>query len=380
MEVRRLLRALRDSAGKRSDERSQLDMAKDMICSSFDIVSRLRTLERENESPANTSSHNCSLANVSSAQPRDIMDLFFESITQTMKGLPSDLAAEGKAKIMQIVCDLELRGIQRNASVPAADSVPKSGDKVPECTARESEPVLLNFEENNRTLQQAPDSPESASPVIAIEDLPDEPLAQAMQPLSSNNNTPEPNQSSATVERTAPAAANISVPSSDSCNGGSQEVLFKVRRYLTNSTSKPEDSVRVVPINKLTSSNANFGGARANGPNTFRTQPNHAPPNVVVMNTPPSSNSDVSNGSTGTTPVYRRIHNNNTIIMPVQNSTQAQLLRQQRPCQKQPTQITPRYSKAATNTPQQIQDQAQRQYVLNRTAVQPNRPSHPANM
>ncbi|XP_017873842.1 PREDICTED: protein suppressor of variegation 3-7 isoform X1 [Drosophila arizonae] len=381
MEIRRILRALRDSAGKRSDERSQLDMAKDMICSSFDIVSRLRTLERENDSPANTSSHNCSLASVSVAQPRDTMELFFESITQTMKSLPSDLAAEGKAKIMQIVCDLELRGIQRNAPVPAADSA-QSRDKVTVCTPKESEPVRLNFEEDNRKLQQAPESPESASPLITLEDLPDEPPAQ-IRLSSSNNHTPEPSQSSAPVEHTAPTAANISVPSSDPCNGRSQEVMFKVRRFLTSSNSKPEDSVRVVPINKLTTVNANFGGARANGPNTVRAQSkksNHAPPNVVVMNTPPSSNSDVSNGSTGSTPVFRRIHNNNTIVLPVQNSGQAQQVRQQKPSQQQLPQSTPRYSNAATNTQQHIQDQARRQYVLNRPVVQPNRPSHPANM
>ncbi|TDG44819.1 hypothetical protein AWZ03_008793 [Drosophila navojoa] len=379
MEIRRILRALRDSAGKRSDERSQLDMAKDMICSSFDIVSRLRTLEREKDSPANTSSHNCSLANVSVTQPRDTMELFFESITQTMKSLPGDLAAEGKAKIMQIVCDLELRGIQRNTSVLAADSA-QSRDKAAEVTPRDSDPVRLNFEEDNQTLQRVPESPESASPFITLEDLPDEPPAPLRQALSSNNNTPEPNQSSSTVEHTAPAVANISVSSSDPCNGRTQEVMFKVRRFLNNSTSKPEDSVRVVPINRLTTKNANCGGARGNGPNTLRIQSkqsNHAPPNVVVMNTPPSSNSDVSNGSTGGTPVYRRVHNKNTIVVPVQSSGQAQQMRQQKPSQQQRTTV---YSNAGTNTPQHIQDQANRQYVLNRTVVQSNKPSHPANM
>ncbi|XP_061396373.1 protein suppressor of variegation 3-7 [Musca vetustissima] len=40
-------------------------------------------------------------------------DLFFKSVSETMKNLPTDLAAEGKVKIMQIICDLELKALKR---------------------------------------------------------------------------------------------------------------------------------------------------------------------------------------------------------------------------------------------------------------------------
>ncbi|KAM7360226.1 suppressor of variegation 3-7 isoform 2-T2 [Cochliomyia hominivorax] len=40
-------------------------------------------------------------------------DLFFKSISQTMKKLPVDLAAEGKLRVMQIICDLELQALKR---------------------------------------------------------------------------------------------------------------------------------------------------------------------------------------------------------------------------------------------------------------------------
>nr|XP_036217031.1 protein suppressor of variegation 3-7 [Bactrocera oleae]XP_036217032.1 protein suppressor of variegation 3-7 [Bactrocera oleae] len=45
---------------------------------------------------------------------RNTYDLFFESMNETVKRLPSDLAAESRIKIMQIVYDLEMRALQRN--------------------------------------------------------------------------------------------------------------------------------------------------------------------------------------------------------------------------------------------------------------------------
>lgn len=47
------------------------------------------------------------------AECENTFDLFFKSISETMKKLPVDLAAEGKLRVMQIVCDLELQALKR---------------------------------------------------------------------------------------------------------------------------------------------------------------------------------------------------------------------------------------------------------------------------
>ncbi|XP_067617439.1 protein suppressor of variegation 3-7 [Eurosta solidaginis] len=44
---------------------------------------------------------------------RNTYDLFFDSMNEAVKKLPSDLAAESRIKIMQIVYDLEMRALQR---------------------------------------------------------------------------------------------------------------------------------------------------------------------------------------------------------------------------------------------------------------------------
>ncbi|XP_023176552.2 protein suppressor of variegation 3-7 isoform X2 [Drosophila hydei] len=390
LEVRRILRALRDSVGKRNDERSQLDMAKDMICSSFDIVSRLRTLERENESAkeANTSSHNCSLSNVSVTQPRDTMELFFESITQTMKGLPGDLAAEGKAKIMQIVCDLELRGIQRNASV-LAEAGPAKETRA-ECmpTQSESRRDSVRFSLEDGPLDRPPDSSESLSQFVAIDDLLDEQSARSKQPLSNSNhsasNQAEPNQNSTIGGHTKATATNINVPTSASSNGRGQDTgVVNVRCYL--SSSKADDSLRVVPINKLTTANANYNSSNRNGSNQFNPltqKSNHVTANAAVMNTPPSSNSELSNGSATSTPMYRRIRINNganTKVLEFQKIGQEHQLRLQKSMQQQNLQNKPRNPNSAASTPLKSQDQAQRTLPVNRSVVQHNRSPHTDN-
>lgn len=58
---------------------------------------------------------------------RNTYDLFFESMNETVKRLPSDLAAESRIKIMQIVYDLEVRALQRKSqSALSPDTTPLS--------------------------------------------------------------------------------------------------------------------------------------------------------------------------------------------------------------------------------------------------------------
>lgn len=420
LEVRRILRVLRDSVGKRNDERSQLDMAKDMICSSFDIVSRLRTLERENESPA-TASRNHVEANSFAAQPRDTIDLFFESITQTMKTLPGDLAAEGKAKIMQIVCDLELRGMQRNASVPTiaepeaeSRSAPQVNETTASLTAENSSTTQtserMTFEE---VLDVPPASPESVSSSITIDDLMDDSPAQSKQSLSNDNHiagnlselTVTPKQRPTIRTNSSPPASTVTVSAAPSVNGRVKEVPLNIRRYLPSSvqvgTSKPDasDALRIVPINKLTTPNANPSNVRNSMNSAGHSSPlmqrggqqsNHGTPNSIVMHTPPNSNSSVhsdlsngtSSGSGGSTPMYRKIRVNNgtsTKLITFQNSGQQKQQSQQHYHQLQPHQVSQqqklpmRYSSGGGSTaltPVQVQAQAQlRALSANRAVV-----------
>ncbi|CAD6993920.1 unnamed protein product [Ceratitis capitata] len=58
---------------------------------------------------------------------RNTYDLFFESMNETVKRLPLDLAAESRVKIMKIVYDLEMRAMQRkNQSAASTSSTPLS--------------------------------------------------------------------------------------------------------------------------------------------------------------------------------------------------------------------------------------------------------------
>ena len=51
------------------------------------------------------------------AESENTIDLFFRSVSETMKKLPVDIAAEGKVRVMQIICDLELQALKREQSV-----------------------------------------------------------------------------------------------------------------------------------------------------------------------------------------------------------------------------------------------------------------------
>lgn len=247
-EVRRILKeALRDSVGgsRRHEERSQLDMAKDMICSSFDIVQRLRKLEREtgaHEYPAmpvqqQPQVHTTLLpAQPPVPQPRDTIELFFESITQTMKALPVDLVAEGKAKIMQIVCNLELRGMQRTQATHEVSPV-KEAPKTP----RQAEPERLTIDE---PLDAAPESPESRSSSVVFDDE---------QPVQLNNS----HDNSDLSPRKLSTPTNIATLNALQ-NGIAKEVPNNLNQLLPNSSSSNTEAgekLRLVPINKLTSNN-----------------------------------------------------------------------------------------------------------------------------
>ncbi|TDG48400.1 hypothetical protein AWZ03_005145 [Drosophila navojoa] len=55
--------------------------------------------------------------------PRDSLDLFFDSICSTVKGLPPKLATEGKIRVMQLIGELELRALNERDAVPAGSTV-----------------------------------------------------------------------------------------------------------------------------------------------------------------------------------------------------------------------------------------------------------------
>ncbi|KAH8247610.1 hypothetical protein KR038_006895 [Drosophila bunnanda] len=241
MEVRRILRALRESMGKRHEERSQLDMAKDMICSSFDIVTRLRTMEREG-----AMGHvNCTAqapepvkvapTNAHPSEPRHVMDLFFDSIAPTMKSLPADLAAEGKAKIMQLVCGLEVRAMHRDiakAASPASTSAP--------ATPVAAAPATAAAEPSSATVPAAAGDTDFHSNVITIND--DDLI------MRNNNND---------VESSPNKSASGTHTASLSINGNPKDLPENIRRILSSSqlqvTNRNDpDSVRCVPLDKLT--------------------------------------------------------------------------------------------------------------------------------
>ncbi|KAH8273131.1 hypothetical protein KR018_005921 [Drosophila ironensis] len=221
METRRILRALRDSYMRSGrDERSQLDVAKDMICSSFDIVARLRTLEREGAGQGQFSAQAPQSSDRPAPQPqppteRHVMDLFFDSILPTMKALPTDLAAEGKSKIMQLVCSLELRALQRTD--PASTS-PKTQPTAATAAPAGATPVKISP-------KPAPPANDPQSTVITICDDGKEPK---------------------------------SAPQHVTLNGNHNGLPENIRRMLSNTsvqlTKRLEtEPVRCVPLNKLTS-------------------------------------------------------------------------------------------------------------------------------
>ncbi|KAH8382071.1 hypothetical protein KR009_001660 [Drosophila setifemur] len=263
MEVRRILRALRESMGKRQEERSQLDMAKDMICSSFDIVSRLRTLERESAAHVESkvqapSSLNNVRVHVQQPEPRHVMDLFFDSIAPTMKALPADLAAEGKAKIMQLVCGLEVKAMMRSsASREAVVAAPRPAAPVAapaHATIAEPTPAAPAPCSAPTAASPSPDSSEEGfhSNVITIADDDNNML--------DNNNEPETGQNAQAT------SGGHSKPGS--LNGNHKDLPENIRRMLSNTLNTEiqltrhtdPDAVRCVPLDKLT-----FHNQRSNG-------------------------------------------------------------------------------------------------------------------
>ncbi|XP_017021468.1 protein suppressor of variegation 3-7 isoform X1 [Drosophila kikkawai] len=289
MEVRRILRALRDSMGKRLEERSQLDMAKDMICSSFDIVTRLRTMEREgamghgNCTAQAPEPARATLPNTQPSEPRHVMDLFFDSIAPTMKSLPADLAAEGKAKIMQLVCGLEVRAMHRN-SAKAASPVSSPPSSTPATAAAESASAAASVQATAADI-------DFHSNVITIND--DD---QVMQ----NNN----NDVDSTPNKSASGAPTASL----TINGSPKDLPVNIRRILSSSqlqvTNRNDpDSVRCVPLDKLTTQSpisVNGNGRHSQGGS---------------LEAPPTPGSEVKNGNTLAMLRQIRVNNNNSSKM-----------------------------------------------------------------
>ncbi|KAH8311691.1 hypothetical protein KR044_007572, partial [Drosophila immigrans] len=54
---------------------------------------------------------------------RDSLDLFFDSICATVKGLPPKLATEGKIRVMQLIGELELRAINEREALPTVSTI-----------------------------------------------------------------------------------------------------------------------------------------------------------------------------------------------------------------------------------------------------------------
>ncbi|KAH8399417.1 hypothetical protein KR215_009897, partial [Drosophila sulfurigaster] len=243
-EMRRVLRALRDSVGKRNDERNQIDMA-------FDIVQRLRTLEREAQALPVSPVRQQGVTHTTVAPPtRDTIDLFLDSISQTMKSLPPDLVAEGKMKIMQIVCNLELRCMQRSKSpaLTAEASMAVASTAVPSTAT----PAHLQLQPNNST------DATSHLPELTVTTMVAPRNRKSLDQSPPNSNTPS-SSTSATAAATSAAS-----------NGRPKEVPVNIRRILPSTVqvaSKLEqiDKVRVVPMDKLTNpvSNQNQNNARS---------------------------------------------------------------------------------------------------------------------
>ncbi|EDW24901.1 GL24399 [Drosophila persimilis] len=249
MEVRRIMRYLRDSVGKRSDDRSQLDMAKDMICSSFDIVTRLRNLEREvapqmDSTALAPGSPNVSITSLPSG-PRHVVDLFFDSISPTMKALPADLAAEGKAKIMQLVCGLEVRAMQRIVAPGPAAATATS------VVTQSSETLGSDTSPNNGADSSSPAL--SNTTTISINDLADENSGQQ------NHNEIENASSGASPAKSSPMPQKKGQVTINGCHGA-KELLSNVRHMwpasMQASCRQDSDAVRCVPLNKLTTPNS----------------------------------------------------------------------------------------------------------------------------
>ncbi|KQS39149.1 protein suppressor of variegation 3-7 isoform X2 [Drosophila erecta] len=318
MEVRRIIRALRDSMGKRQEERSHMDMARDMICSSFDIVSRLRTLERE------ATAHNESTAQATSSvtvtpgkppEPRHVLDLFFDSIAPTMKSLPPDLAAEGKSKIMQLVCGLELRAMQRNATAPmhavSASSTLSSPASVTPVTT-------------------------SPAPISTLHANADVDMHYTCITIPDDDNTVQNNNNEVETIQIKPASGTSSTQVT--INGSHKDLPENIRRILSSNqmqvTNRYEtDSVRCVPLDKLTTQSLVNGNGRlsqggsSDSPSTpqvdlsngntlamlrqIRVNNNNSSKMITITKTPPMQQQNQAQGSVTSTPIMRGGPNSN---------------------------------------------------------------------
>ncbi|XP_030370539.1 protein suppressor of variegation 3-7 isoform X2 [Scaptodrosophila lebanonensis] len=267
IDVRRLLRVLRNSVGKRQDERSQIDLAKDMICSSFDIVTRLRALD-DSSVPGNSrimpTQAPMSASVGASTQPRDTIDLFFESITQTVKALPTDLAAEGKAKIMQIICDLELRALRRSTNAGDTgqqQTTPPSA--VVQSPTQPTPPLSSSGKSNNDAVESVdlgtfeeiaatPNSPTSSVlSSITIEDTDDLPSTQLATLLTNNHSNQTKSNNRIDSDPKVQSAPNTPI-TNGSAPRHSQEQLRRLlpSMQVTARTTEAE-TLRCVPLNKL---------------------------------------------------------------------------------------------------------------------------------
>ncbi|XP_037806740.1 protein suppressor of variegation 3-7 [Lucilia sericata] len=133
-------------------------------------------------------------------------DLFFKSISETMKKLPIDLAAEGKLRVMQIICDLELQALKRQqSSVPnESSSSNTSGGAISLATSTSTSvlPALNSSAIHDPTTEQNGNSNETiitqlnagadVSPTSAINLLPttsiNPPIVE--KPLASTDTSP----------------------------------------------------------------------------------------------------------------------------------------------------------------------------------------------
>ncbi|KAI8046499.1 protein suppressor of variegation 3-7 isoform X1 [Drosophila gunungcola] len=304
MEVRRLLRALRDSMGKPQEERSQMDMAKDMICSSFDIVSRLRTLEREAAAQGDTKTQAPTMAAPQPPEPRHVLDLFFDSIAPTMKSLPPDLAAEGKAKIMQLVCGLEVRAMQRSSLAAATSpAAPSSTSSAAVATPAPTVPLTAPPASNLSSASAASDV-DLHSSVITIQD--DE------QPVQNNNN----NEAETVQNKSASGGSSTQV----TINGNPKDLPENIRRILSSSQMQvtnryDTDPVRCVPLDKLTTHNRiNGNGRQSQGGSS---------------EAPSTPQADMTNGNTLAMLRQIRVNNNNSSKMITITKTPMQQPQQQ---------------------------------------------------
>ncbi|KAI8123073.1 Protein suppressor of variegation 3-7 [Lucilia cuprina] len=92
-------------------------------------------------------------------------DLFFKSISETMKKLPVDLAAEGKFRVMQIICELELQAHKRqqNSQPNESSSSNNSGGGISQATSTSTSvlPPLNSSSIHDHTTEQNGNSSET---------------------------------------------------------------------------------------------------------------------------------------------------------------------------------------------------------------------------